>query len=140
MSKYEKREGIPPVSVRRKLQPEEDRHIRRACRTRWHGRYSGAIYAESHRLREMAKRAREANLGRRAPTMEQYESEWRPFHCERAMKDGYRAAKEGRKRHYPKAPICYYQCSGNERRERWLSEEMFFWYWGYDQASTEVTQ
>ena len=51
MSKYEKREGIPPVPVRRKLQPENDRHRRRRSKKRWRGRYPEAIHEESHRLR-----------------------------------------------------------------------------------------
>lgn len=132
MGKYEKRDGIPPVPVRRKSQPEENHHRRHACRVRWHGRYPEAIHAETRRLRELAKIARQSRQGCHLLTLEQCEAEWHPGRCERAIKEGFRAAKEGRERHYAEA-LRRISREDEQRGQREREVETA-WLWGYDLA------
>jgi len=136
MGKYEKRDGIPPVPVRRNLQSEENYHHKSTRRARWRGRYPEIIHIEVRRLRAAAKRCkeerRELYRGRGFIPFEHLLTEWAYRDLERAIKAGYRAAKEGRECRYPLSPTESYL---RERNNRWLRdyrEAERAWYYGYD--------
>ena len=135
MGKYEKRKGILPVPVRRKLQPDESNRRRRSARKRrWHGRYTPEIHAEVEYLRREAKNIREKireQYPRYIP-FEDWIEERMHQELEGALKAGFRTHMEGRKRECPRWWFSD-RCDDAEMRRLWFK--------GYDLAKkTEDTR
>ena len=98
MTKSEKKEGIPPVQVRRQLQPETIPK-RAKKKYRWHGRYNQQIYDLVKEIKTLAKIWQDEDDKRsdlyRKPN---------PYrNAELYLKEGYRAAKENKLRKYPES-------------------------------------
>ena len=138
MSKEEKRLGIPPVPVRRKLQPDQKtsgKSIKR--KKRWRGRYTADIHAEVKMLRRLEKdankRAWEYNVNNYI-NCDEWFSTFIYGNCESALKEGFRAFKECKERERPfpnnERDFC-------ERHDRWKNDRELtdqYWYKGYDIA------
>ena len=133
--KDDKRKGIPPVQVRRFLQPDENPHRKsNRSRQRWKGKYPEAIRDEVKKIRQLVKehKARIQEHARKYRTWIEVLEEWKYDNCERSLKEGFRAAQLGMERRCP--------VYGNDRSilstdKAWMemrNAEMKYWFKGYD--------